>query len=149
VIVECLSCRHVGVLTAAALARRAIAPDTPIAAFVKRLRAAIAAAKACLQPADRRQSPRRHPECAIDLGRAHRPFYSRTMAVKDAWNFRALQRFCLTASTNSYMPVEGCRCLRCWPFAIRSSLILPRTPTPVPSSGRDVTPAARVGAYRI
>jgi hypothetical protein len=38
VTVECLSCHHVGVLTGAALVRRAIAPDTPIAAFIKRLR---------------------------------------------------------------------------------------------------------------
>jgi hypothetical protein len=38
VIVECLSCRHVGVLTEAALSRLAIRPRTPIAAFVKRLR---------------------------------------------------------------------------------------------------------------
>src|ERR1700759_426910 len=38
VIVEDLSCQHVGALTGAALARGAIAPDTPIAAFVKRLR---------------------------------------------------------------------------------------------------------------
>jgi hypothetical protein len=38
VTVECLSCRHVGVLTGAALSRRAITPSTPIAAFVKRLR---------------------------------------------------------------------------------------------------------------
>ena len=38
VTVECLSCRHVGVLTRAALSRLAITPDTPIATFVKRLR---------------------------------------------------------------------------------------------------------------
>lgn len=38
VTVECLSCRHVGVLTGAALSRLAITPGTPIAAFVKRLR---------------------------------------------------------------------------------------------------------------
>jgi hypothetical protein len=38
VIVECLSCRHVGELTGGALTRRGIAPNTPIAAFVKRLR---------------------------------------------------------------------------------------------------------------
>ena len=38
VTVECLSCRHVGVLTGAALSRLAITPDTPIATFVKRLR---------------------------------------------------------------------------------------------------------------
>jgi hypothetical protein len=38
VTVECLNCRHVGVLTGAALARLAITPDMPIAAFVKRLR---------------------------------------------------------------------------------------------------------------
>ena len=38
VTVECLSCRHVGVLTGAALSRLAIMPDTPIATFVKRLR---------------------------------------------------------------------------------------------------------------
>ena len=31
VTVECLSCRHVGVLTGAALSRLAIMPDTPIA----------------------------------------------------------------------------------------------------------------------
>ena len=37
VTVECLSCRHVGVLTGAALSRLAITPDTPIATFVKRL----------------------------------------------------------------------------------------------------------------
>jgi hypothetical protein len=36
--VECLSCRHVGVLTGAALLRLTITPGTPIAAFVKRLR---------------------------------------------------------------------------------------------------------------
>jgi hypothetical protein len=38
VTVECLSCRHVGVLTGASLSRLAIMPDTPIATFVKRLR---------------------------------------------------------------------------------------------------------------
>jgi hypothetical protein len=38
VVVECLSCRHVGVLTGEALTRRAVGPNTPIAAFVKRLR---------------------------------------------------------------------------------------------------------------
>jgi hypothetical protein len=38
VTVECLSCRHVGVLTGATLSRFAIMPDTPIATFVKRLR---------------------------------------------------------------------------------------------------------------
>jgi hypothetical protein len=38
VTVQCLSCGHVGVLTREALARLAIAPGTPIAAFVKRLR---------------------------------------------------------------------------------------------------------------
>jgi hypothetical protein len=36
-IVDCLSCRHVGVLTGAALSRLAIMPDTPIATFVKLL----------------------------------------------------------------------------------------------------------------
>ena len=36
--VQCLSCGHVGVLTAETLSRLAIAPSTPIAAFVKRLR---------------------------------------------------------------------------------------------------------------
>ena len=38
VTVECLSCRHVGVLSGVALLRLAITPGTPIAAFVKRLR---------------------------------------------------------------------------------------------------------------
>jgi hypothetical protein len=38
VTIECLSCRHVGVLTRAALSRLAITLGTPIAAFVKRLR---------------------------------------------------------------------------------------------------------------
>ena len=38
VTVECLSCRHVVVLTGAALSRLAVMPDTPIATFVKRLR---------------------------------------------------------------------------------------------------------------
>jgi hypothetical protein len=38
VTVECLRCRQVGVLTSEALSRLAIAPNTPIAAFVKRLR---------------------------------------------------------------------------------------------------------------
>jgi len=33
VTVECLSCRHVGVLTGGALLRLAITPGTPIAAF--------------------------------------------------------------------------------------------------------------------
>jgi hypothetical protein len=36
--VECLSCRHVGVLSDTTLARLKIKPSTPIAAFVKRLR---------------------------------------------------------------------------------------------------------------
>ena len=36
--VECLRCRHVGTLSAETLARLAIAPATPIAAFIKRLR---------------------------------------------------------------------------------------------------------------
>jgi hypothetical protein len=38
VTVECLGCRHVGVLTVEALSRLAITPSTPIAAFIKRLR---------------------------------------------------------------------------------------------------------------
>jgi ribosomal protein S27E len=38
VTVQCLSCGRVGVLTREALAGLAIAPGTPIAAFVKRLR---------------------------------------------------------------------------------------------------------------
>ena len=36
--VQCLRCGHVGVLTVETLSRLAIAPSTPIAAFVKRLR---------------------------------------------------------------------------------------------------------------
>jgi hypothetical protein len=36
--VECLTCGHIGVLTREALSRFSIAPNTPIAAFVKRLR---------------------------------------------------------------------------------------------------------------
>jgi hypothetical protein len=36
--VQCLRCGHFGVLTAETLSRLAIAPSTPIAAFVKRLR---------------------------------------------------------------------------------------------------------------
>ena len=38
VTVQCLHCRHVGVLTGEALSRLAITPRTPIAAFVGRLR---------------------------------------------------------------------------------------------------------------
>jgi hypothetical protein len=38
VTVECLRCRHVGLLTRETLARLAIAPNAPIATFVKRLR---------------------------------------------------------------------------------------------------------------
>jgi hypothetical protein len=38
VTVECLRCRHVGVLTSERFARLAIAPSAPIASFVKRLR---------------------------------------------------------------------------------------------------------------
>jgi hypothetical protein len=36
--VECLTCGHTGVLTREALSRFSIAPNSPIAAFVKRLR---------------------------------------------------------------------------------------------------------------
>jgi hypothetical protein len=38
VTVECLRCRHVGVLSRETLARLAITPNTPIASFIKRLR---------------------------------------------------------------------------------------------------------------
>jgi hypothetical protein len=38
VVVECLSCGHTGILTREALSRFSIGPNTPIAAFVKRLR---------------------------------------------------------------------------------------------------------------
>ena len=38
VTVRCLHCGHVGMLTRETLTRLAIAPNTPIAAFVKRLR---------------------------------------------------------------------------------------------------------------
>jgi hypothetical protein len=38
VVVECLTCGHTGVLTREALSRFSIGPNTPIAAFVKRLR---------------------------------------------------------------------------------------------------------------
>jgi hypothetical protein len=38
VTVECLTCGHIGVLTREALTRFSIQPNTPIAAFVKRLR---------------------------------------------------------------------------------------------------------------
>jgi hypothetical protein len=38
VTVQCLRCGHVGVLNRETLSRLAIAPNTPIAAFVKRLR---------------------------------------------------------------------------------------------------------------
>jgi hypothetical protein len=48
VAVECLSCRHVGVLTGAALSRLAITPRTPIAAFVKRLRCSKCAGRSVL-----------------------------------------------------------------------------------------------------
>jgi hypothetical protein len=36
--VQCLTCGHTGLLTREALSRFSIQPDTPIAAFVKRLR---------------------------------------------------------------------------------------------------------------
>jgi hypothetical protein len=52
--VECLSCRHVGVLTGAALSRLAIMPDAPIATFVKRLRCSECGAGACSPVASRR-----------------------------------------------------------------------------------------------
>ncbi len=38
VTVECLKCGHIGVLTPEALSRFSIGPNTPITAFVKRLR---------------------------------------------------------------------------------------------------------------
>ena len=38
VTVECLTCGHTGVLTQEALSRFSIRPNTPIAAFIKRLR---------------------------------------------------------------------------------------------------------------
>ena len=38
VTVTCLRCGHVGALTGEALAKFSVAPSTPIAAFVKRLR---------------------------------------------------------------------------------------------------------------
>ena len=38
VTVQCLRCRHVGVLSRETLARLAISPNTPIASFIKRLR---------------------------------------------------------------------------------------------------------------
>jgi hypothetical protein len=38
VTVQCLRCGHVGVLTRETLSRLAIAPNTPIVTFVKRLR---------------------------------------------------------------------------------------------------------------
>jgi hypothetical protein len=38
VTVECLTCGHIGVLTLEALSHFSIQPNTPVAAFVKRLR---------------------------------------------------------------------------------------------------------------
>jgi hypothetical protein len=55
VTVECLSCRHVGVLTGAALSRLAIMPDTPIATFVKRLRCSKCGGRSVLEPPARPQ----------------------------------------------------------------------------------------------
>jgi hypothetical protein len=55
VTVECLSCRHVGVLTGAALSRLAIMPDTPMATFVKRLRCSKCGGRSVL--ATRKPSP--------------------------------------------------------------------------------------------
>jgi hypothetical protein len=48
VTVQCLRCRHIGVLTGAALARVAVTPHTPIAAFVKRLRCSKCGSKSVL-----------------------------------------------------------------------------------------------------
>lgn len=56
VTVECLRCRHVGMLTAETLARLAITPSTPIAAFVKRLRCHKCGSHSVL--ATRKPSPR-------------------------------------------------------------------------------------------
>jgi phage FluMu protein Com len=36
--VQCLRCRHVGIVTESELRRRGIKPEAPIASFVKRLR---------------------------------------------------------------------------------------------------------------
>ena len=58
--VECLSCRHVGVLTDAALLCRAITPGTPIVGFVKRLRCSKCGSRNVLAPASTQRSPRRH-----------------------------------------------------------------------------------------
>jgi hypothetical protein len=56
VTVQCLSCRHVGLLTREALSRLAIAPGTPIAAFVKRLRCRKCGSRSVL--ATRKSAPR-------------------------------------------------------------------------------------------
>ena len=56
VTVECLHCRHVGVLTRDTLARLAIPPNVPIATFVKRLHCRKCGSKSVL--ATRKRSPR-------------------------------------------------------------------------------------------
>jgi hypothetical protein len=56
VTVQCLRCGHVGVLNREALSRLAIAPNTPIAAFVKRLRCRKCGSQSVL--ATRKQAPR-------------------------------------------------------------------------------------------
>ena len=56
VTVQCLSCRHVGVLNRETLSRLAIAPNTPIAAFVKRLRCRNCGSQSVL--ATRKPAPR-------------------------------------------------------------------------------------------
>jgi ribosomal protein L37E len=54
--VQCLRCGHVGLLTAETLSRLAIAPSTPIAAFVKRLRCRRCGSQSVL--ATRKPAPR-------------------------------------------------------------------------------------------
>ena len=63
VMVECLKCGHVGVLSPKALSRAGLSPSTPIAAFVKRLRRRRCEVRACLPLARLRQ---RRP---LDWGR--------------------------------------------------------------------------------
>jgi hypothetical protein len=56
VTIECLHCGHVGVLTREMLSRLAITPQTPIAAFVKRLRCRKCGSQSVL--ATRKPTPR-------------------------------------------------------------------------------------------
>ena len=69
--VQCLRCGHFSVLTPDVLSRLAIAPNTPIAAFVKASVAASVEVSACLQPVYVRSNRRELRDVATPILHRH------------------------------------------------------------------------------